>query len=915
MTIGIAALYLLSVLAPGIFRRLGRKAYYLLALAPAALFAHFLTLLPRVQNGQAVVEWLGRSRLLGVRYELYIDGLSLVFCLLITLTGALIVAYAGDYLHGEALQGRFLSYLLAFMASMLGLVCSGDLLVLFFFWELTSITSFLLIGFHSEEEKARRSALQALLVTGAGGLALMAGIVLVGQVAGTYELRELFTKGALLRSHPYYPAILILVLGGAFTKSAQWPFYFWLPGAMVAPAPVSAYLHSATMVKAGVYLLARLSPVLGQTPAWELALTAVGAITMLLGSWLALVQSDLKRALAYSTVAVLGTLVMLLGLGAPGAEKAMIVYLAAHSLYKAALFLVVGTIDHETGQRDLHLLGGLGRAMPFTAAGALLAALSMGGVLPALGFIAKEYYKKAAMAHDSQLVLGLAVVSAVAMVTVALLAGWRPFWMGTLKPPAHMPHHIPLFAMWAAPLLLGTLGLLGGVFIAPVGKALFVPATVAILGRPFDYDFALWKGADTAFWISMGALVCGGILFAFWPRLQRLADPHRWLGNYGPTRLYERSYEGMLELARWHTRILQNGSLARYVAITLSVPLVLAGGTLLWRVPLGWPRLHGLDAHEITLALLISASAGYLLQARSMITAIVLLSIVGFGVTITFMNYGAPDLAITQLVIETLSVLLFLLVVYRLPRFVEEKSGVRKTSQAVLAVAVGALLALLLAQVMAGPPPEGRISGYFLENAYTLAHGTNVVNVILVDFRALDTLGEITVLAIGALGVYALLRLHKDGPEKPVPCIRQPGASQLPYSAIVSGASRLLLPLLLLFSLFLLLRGHYDPGGGFVGGLVAASAFILYALTYGTAAVRETLPIGPRRLVGVGLATALVSAMAGLFAGDPVLRGLWLSRPVPALGLLGTPLLFDVGVYLAVVGVVLTMILTLAEEE
>ncbi len=761
MVLAVLAGFVAALVAPWIHGRTGARAGWLIAGVPLAVTGYFLAQLATIADGEtlrASYDWVPE---LGVEAAFRLDGLGLVFALLVSGIGTLVVVYGGGYLKGDAQLGRFYAYILVFMASMLGVVLADNLLTLFIFWELTSISSYLLIGYKHYDPDSRQAALQALLVTGGGGLALLAGLVLLGQVAGTYTISELFAQGEAIRADALYGPLLVLILLGAFTKSAQFPFHFWLPGAMAAPTPISAYLHSATMVKAGVYLLLRLSPALGGTTEWQVATLGVGGVTMALGAFLAWQQTDLKRILAYSTVSALGMLVLLAGIGTEYALKAAVTLLIAHALYKGALFLVVGALDHETGTRDVTQMGGLWRAMPWTGLAAALAALSMAGVPPLFGFISKEvFYKAAYDAPDlPALLTGAAVLSSVLTVMAAGLVGFRPFWGAPGRTPKN-PHEAPL-SMTLGPLVLAGLGVAFAIVPALVADYAVQPATRAALGDPAaKAELVLWPGVNTVLLLSALTVALGAAGYALRDRLGA------WLGGpdvgarFGPARGYRAALDGMVRLANWQTRLLQNGYLRFYLITIVVVTVALVGYTLLTQAGLddlgngATPRLY-----ELLIAALILAATFTVIQTRSRLAAVAALGTVGYGIALLYVLFGAPDLAMTQFAIETLTVFLFVLVIYRLPRFGQLSARSARLRDAAIALSAGAMMTLLVLVVTA-TSSDTALTSYFAENSVEQAKGRNIVNVILVDFRALDTLGEIVVLAVAAAGVYGLLKLR-----------------------------------------------------------------------------------------------------------------------------------------------------------
>jgi len=709
-------------------------------------------------QGQPVAVSIPWAPAFDISFSLYLDGLSSLFALLILGIGALIVIYAGGYLGSDPNIGRFYAWLFLFMFAMLGVVLADNLLMLFIFWELTSLSSFLLIGYYHHEAGSRSAALQALLVTGGGGLAMLAGVVLLGQIGGTFEASALLVQGKALQHHPLFVPVLALILLGAFTKSAQFPFHFWLPNAMAAPTPVSAYLHSATMVKAGVYLLARLNPILGGHPIWLYAVGGVGAATMLVASVLAYSQTDLKRLLAYSTVAALGTLTLLIGLGSPLALKAAATFLLAHALYKGALFLVAGAVDHETGTRHVPRLGGLLRAMPLTATAAGLAALSMAGLPPLFGFIAKELVYESGL-EAGPIWMAVALFMGLSTVFVAGMTGVAPFWA---KPSEELPHspHEASSTMWSGPLLLASVGLLTGLLPAGAAERIIGPAASSMAGQTIPVKLVLWHGITPAFLLSVVTVVVGTLLFAYRTSLRLTLQRLSW--PWGPAYLYERSLDGLNALARFQTRLLQSGAL-RYYLLTIVLSVVVTVGWVLLRSGVPWVlplSVNDVLFYEAALAVLILGATLAAILSPFRLGAIAALGVVGAGIALIYLMFGAPDLAITQFAIEALTVILFVLAFYHLPRFKNLSSPSVRRSDAVVALLTGSLMTLLVL-VAVDVEISPVVSRFFAENALTKAYGRNVVNVILVDFRSLDTLGEITVLGVAGIGVYALLKFRK----------------------------------------------------------------------------------------------------------------------------------------------------------
>jgi multicomponent Na+:H+ antiporter subunit A len=732
---------------------LGGPAGWVSILLPAALFAFFLQYLPPVAAGEDLLWRIDWVPTLGVTLGMHLDGLSLIFALLITGIGTLVALFATAYLGHEPHYARFVLYLLSFMIGMLGLVLSDNLLALFVFWEITTISSYLLIGYNADDAKSRRNALQALLVTGTGGLAFLAGIVLIGTAAGTFEISEIGD----LTGHALYPAILVLVLAGAFTKSAQVPFHFWLPNAMAAPTPVSAYLHSATMVKGGVYLMARLNPQLGGTDAWFWTLTIFGGVTAVFASFVAIRQTDIKQILAYTTLMALGTLTLFIGAGGDTAIEAAMLFLVVHALYKAALFLMIGTVDHGTGTREVDALRGLARAMPVTAIAAWLAATSMAGIPPFMGFIGKEWLYKGALELDAGRLwmLGCAFAASALMFCAAGIVAFRPF-VGRLAD-TPVPAHEGPWAMLAGPLLLSSLGLAFGLF-PNVAGGLIAAAADDVAGRPLDAYFYLFREVNTAFLLSLATFAVGFVLYLMHRRLRG------WLARAdarAPIH-FDPGWDGMMDglygLAKWQTRVIQSGVLRRYIFITFgSLVAVVIAALVRGRV---WPEIPALNDLQLKhWSVLIFVTAGAMVTAftTSRMTAVAALGVVGVGVALIFIIFGAPDVAITQLMVEVLVVVLMSVAVLKLPKLDVSRVTQFRGWDLALALSLGSVTTLVLLAVQE-VPVDRRLTAYFEATAWVEAYGRNIVNVILVDFRAIDTFGEIAVVAIAALGAYALLR-------------------------------------------------------------------------------------------------------------------------------------------------------------
>ncbi len=726
-------------------------------LLAAGLFAWFLGFLPAVARGEALVWSLNWIPSQGIALSFLVDGLSLTFTLLISGIGTLVLLYSNTYLAGHPHYARFALFLTAFMLSMLGLVLADDLIVLFVFWELTTVTSYLLIGFSHTVEKSRRSALQALFLTGAGALAFLAGLILLGFAAGTTQISAILAEGEALRAHQMYLPILLLLLAGAFTKSAQVPFHFWLPNAMAAPTPVSAFLHSATMVKAGVYVLARMHPAMSGTEVWLWSLTVLGAVTAVFASVMALRQTDLKQALAYTTLMALGTLVLFLGQTSGYAMTAFATFLIVHSLYKAALFLVVGCIDHSTGTRESDILGGLGRVMPVTAAAAALAALSMAGFPPFLGFIGKELKYAGALAVASEPVLvALAVLLANAlMLAVAGVVAFRPFW----RPAGGVLPRKATEAPWpmlAGPVLLSVGGAVFGLYPDLLQRALVTPTVISLTGTSEEAkELKIWAGVNLPLVLSVATFALGLVIYAV-HRPLRAALARADAATISMDPWWDRFMDGLKSLAAWQTRRLQTGRMSWYMTATFSTVLIGMGAVIALRLPPVAVDLSGLTWKHTALCGLILVGTALVATTGSRITSIAALGVVGIGTALIFIFFGAPDVAITQLLVETLVVVLVAVAMLRLPRL-DDAPRLFRPGHAVLAIGVGGVVTATLLAVLA-TPLDRRLTDYFEIASWPEAYGRNIVNVILVDFRALDTFGEIAVVVIAALSAYALLR-------------------------------------------------------------------------------------------------------------------------------------------------------------
>lgn len=883
--------------------------------------ALLLALAPAVFAGQPLLlqaEWVPD---IGLNLGFRLDGLALMFALLITAIGALIVLYAAYYLGPEDPAGKFYALLMLFMAAMLGIVLADNLLMLVVFWELTSVSSFLLVGYWGRRADARAGARMALAVTGGGGLALLAGMVLLGHLGGSYELSVLLQRGDIIRNHPQYPLVLALVLVGCFTKSAQVPFHFWLPEAMAAPTPVSAYLHSATMVKAGVFLLARLYPLLGGTDLFQLWVSGAGLATLAFAAYVAVFKHDLKGLLAYSTISHLGLIVFLLGLNSPLAKVAAVFHVLNHATFKASLFMTAGIIDHETGTRDMRKLAGLYRFMPWTGTLAMVAAAAMAGVPLANGFLSKEMFFGEAL-RASGGVWGwsiplVATVFGICSVAYSLRFIHDVFFHGEAKDLPHPnPHEPPLFMKLPVAILVVVCVAVGLFPAATFGPMVALAAGAVLQAPPPEHHLALWHGFNLPLAMSLVALAGGVAMYA---ALQRnfklhLHHPARVTGRL----LFARSLAALQTLAAALTRRSENGSLQRYVAWLVGAAVVVTAWALLrsGEVPTRGAR-ELLPASGLAIVLwlmLLAAGAGLVLGHRDRLRAVVLAGVVGLILALSFEAMSAPDLALTQLSVEVVSTALLLMGLALLPRMTpRESSAWRRGRDAVLAAAgglgVGWLAWLALTR------DHSSLSWYFLAQSVPAGGGSNAVNVILVDFRGYDTFGEITVLAIAAIGALAMLDGWRVRRPRADPQGRPWSFAQPPL--LLRLAARFLLPLALAVAAYIFWRGHNLPGGGFVAGLVTAAALVLQYMAMGQDAAESALGgEAIRRYTrwvasGLGLA-ALTGAGAFLFR-HPFLSSAHAHPTLPWLGDVGlaTAALFDLGVYCTVVGATMLLFASL----
>ncbi|TWI34402.1 monovalent cation/H+ antiporter subunit A [Paracoccus sulfuroxidans] len=908
----IALMPFIGALFPGLLIRSGRDVAAL-ACGTATLIALIGLVIhaPAVLAGEVLtsrIEWVPQ---LGLAANFRLDGLGLLFGLLILGIGLLIIAYARAYLSDRDESGRFFTYLMLFQGAMMGIVLSDNILLLLIFWELTSLSSFLLIGFRKETEAGRRGARMALTVTGMGGLAMIAGMLLLGSIAGSYELSDILTQREAVQASPMYLPALLLILLGAFTKSAQFPFHFWLPHAMAAPTPVSAYLHSATMVKAGIFVMARLWPVLSGTPEWFWLVTGAGLVTMLLGAAVAVFRDDLKDLLAYSTVSHLGLITMLLGFGTREAAIAAVFHIINHATFKAALFMTAGIIDHETGTRSIARLGGLMRLMPIVFTIGTIAALSMAGVPPLNGFLSKELMLEEA-AHTSfggpHVLMVLATFAAMLSVCYSLRFIWQVF-MGPKRTDYPLKPHDPGFGLWASPALLAVLVILIGLAPQVMAGWLVEASASAVTQEALHPHLALWHGVTPALMMSGIALIGGVILLALQPRLLAIRNSFR---RPDAKTIFEALVNACVGLAQKLTDGLTNGSMARSLA-AMTLMVVICGT---WAFSSG--QLSALDRPMLPIQpvaligwfLVVVATVCLIFWHRNRVLSLIMVGIIGLIVSGCFVYLSAPDLALTQISVEVVTVILLLLALNFLPGHSPVESGdLRRGWHVFIATLAGLAIGGLSYAVLRSDFAFAPISGYMLANSHDLGGGDNVVNVILVDFRGYDTFGEITVLGIAALTIFALTETLIRGASlrRLADWIsgRSRAGDQDPLMLVV--ASRIILPMSLMVAMFIFLRGHNQPGGGFVAGLIVSVALVLQYIGSGLVWTEARQRVPYHGLIGAGVLAAGITGLGAWFAGKPFLTSAFGYVKLPGLEEfeLASAMGFDLGVFLCVVGAVM----------
>lgn len=939
------AFLLLSALAPALTRALSVRVFYVLALLPAAVFAWTLGQTATVTAGGSVTESIPWIAQLGVSLSFRVDALAWLLVLVVTGVGALVLVYCARYFSAdEPGLGRFAASLLAFAGAMYGLVTADDIIVMFIFWEITSVLSYLLIGHYIDRRESRGAALQALLVTTFGGLVMLVGVVVLGVTAGTTSL------AAIVAEPVHGPAAtwgVLLILVGAISKSALVPFHFWLPAAMVAPTPVSAYLHAAAMVKAGIYLVARLAPGYADTPGWMPVLVSIGVGTMLVGAWRALRQYDLKLVLAYGTISQLGFLMVVVGFGSRDAALAGVALLLAHALYKAALFLTVGIIDRRAGTRDWRRLSGLGRREPVLALIALVSAASMAGIPPLFGFVAKEAvftaFLDAAEGGNGWGWVALVGTAVGSVLTVAYSA--RFFWgaFGTrsaIEDTALRP------SRWDVQVAPGVLAF-GTVLLGPSAVLLdpSLSAYADTVAGGGEYHLALWHGLEPALGLSAGVLALGAGMYLARRGVARLQDAVPAYIDSGEG--YGLTVRAVDRAAARVTHFAQRGGLPQYLATILAVFVLALGFAAVvnrtWPGESVWWDYPG----QVLIALVMGIAAVVAARVGQRITAVLLVGVTGYGLVALFAFHGAPDLALTQALVETMTLVVFVLVLRRLPtKIAQHNRPTHRRRRALVGVLVGAVMGTI-GVIALGARQAESIARELPRLALEDGHGRNVVNVMLVDIRGWDTMGEITVLIVVATGVASLLfvsgrntpvpRLDRTGRRRSLLDRRPPVADpQAPSDRarrepwLVAGTTvppgsrsimlevlvRLLFDPAMIVSAFLLFAGHNAPGGGFAGGLVASLALVARYLAGGRYELGEAVPVDPGKILGLGIVLAVGTAVVSLFLTGQPLESAYLETTVPVLGTLtfSTSTVFDIGVYLVVVGLALDILRSLGSE-
>ncbi len=911
----IVALPFLGALLPGLMNPAGRASVGGVTFTVTlAAFVGLLTNLPAVLAGDVVtarVDWMPQ---LGLNVSLMLDGLGFFFALLILGIGLLIIAYGRNYLSRNDNMGQFFTYLLLFQGAMVGIVMSDNILLLLVFWELTSLSSFLLIGYWKHLPEGRQGARMALTVTGMGGLAMIGGMLILGQIVGSYDLSVILQNRDVIQDSPLYLPALILILLGCFTKSAQFPFHFWLPHAMAAPTPVSAYLHSATMVKAGIFLMARMWPVLSGTPEWFAIVTTAGLITMVLGAVIALFKHDLKALLAFSTVSHLGLITMLLGTGTAFGAMAAMFHILNHATFKAALFMSAGIVDHETHTRDIRRLGGLRHLMPITFGIATLAALSMAGIPLLNGFLSKEMMLEEAtrtVLFDTQwLVPALATFGSLFSAAYCFRLIGHTF-LGPVRDDYPAKPHDPGAGLWLPPAILVVLVVVIGV--APFLAEPFIKlVTSAVLGDaasvPKAY-FKIWHGLVPALFMSVAAVVGGLILLAVFNPALRLWDA---APRPEAKQIFDALIARAVRAAEALVLPLHNGAFSRYAAV--GTVAILAAGFHAWQTgALSAPVHMNQAASPVAIAgwaMLVAATLALVTLHRARLLSLILIGIIGLMVSVGFVYFSAPDLAMTQFTVEVVTIILLLLALNFLPKDTPRESSIwRRSRDAVLAIAGGAATCALAYHYLLRDAVLTPISEFHLANSYKGGGGTNVVNVILVDFRGFDTYGEIIVLGIAALLIYALTETLLSGPVRARLLNRTPDQARAgdmhPMMMVV--LTRVIMPVVMLVGFYIFLRGHNEPGGGFIAGLIVSIGVVMQYMASGFSWASARLRYPYHGVIGAGVLVAGFTGIGAWFVGKPFLTSDFTYVRIPPFEKfeLATAALFDVGVFLAVVGAVM----------
>ncbi|WP_295177860.1 putative monovalent cation/H+ antiporter subunit A [uncultured Christiangramia sp.] len=753
--------FIFSILLVFVGKFFKGKLSILASVVPLGLFLYFFQFIAPIADGEVITRSFQWIPSFGVDLDFKLDGLSLLFSLMITGIGFLVFAYTSSYLKGHEYLDRFYGYLAAFMGAMLGLVLSDNMITLFVFWELTSISSFFLIGFNNTNPASRKSAMTALGITGIGGLLLLASALLLNNITGTYSISEMLSMSEAIRGNEFYAVAVLLLFGAAFTKSAQFPFHFWLPGAMKAPTPVSTYLHSATMVKAGIYLLMRFTPILGGENIWNYTLIIVGGITMLYSAIHTLFRTDLKGILAYSTISALGILVFLIGLGTEEAFLAAAVFIIVHALYKATLFLVTGIIDHQTHTRDVTRLAGLNKIMLPVGIAGILAAISSAGIPPTIGFIGKELTYEATYHSETIIIISMIaiVLTKILLLYAGFVAGIKPF-TGKL-PEEHKNVKAPGPIMWIPPVLLATLGLIFGIAPFLIEGALIKPVVTALGGDASEIHLALWHGFNLIFILSLITIGVGTTLYFIIKPSEKLVAVAARYNKISPENILNLINKGFVQFSNFWTNFFQNGYLRNYISIIILFLVVIVGYIMIGntRFVIDYNSLSKITVYEITTTLILIAGIFYTVFTESRLAAVAAMGVVGLSICLIFVFYSAPDLAMTQFSIDTLTVILFVLVLYKLPKYLKLSDYKTRVRDGVLSSVFGLIITVLALEVLSEPVSK-QVGEFYAANSYVEAHGKNVVNVILVDFRGADTLIEVSVLSIAAVGVFGLMKLR-----------------------------------------------------------------------------------------------------------------------------------------------------------